>query len=49
MAVPAQDCARDDLTMADTVAWTLADLAGRDRPDEELVSTALIFPDRRAA
>jgi magnesium chelatase family protein len=31
------------------VAWTLADLAGRDRPDEELVATALFFRDRRAA
>jgi magnesium chelatase family protein len=31
------------------VAWTLADLAGRDRPDEELVETALFFRDRRAA
>jgi magnesium chelatase family protein len=31
------------------VAWTLADLAGRDRPDRELVSTALFFRDRRAA
>jgi magnesium chelatase family protein len=31
------------------VAWTLADLAGRDRPDQELVSTALFFRDRRAA
>ena len=31
------------------VAWTLADLAGRDRPDQELVETALFFRDRRAA
>jgi magnesium chelatase family protein len=31
------------------VAWTLADLAGRDRPDEDLVATALFFRDRRAA
>ncbi|HYH28943.1 MAG TPA: YifB family Mg chelatase-like AAA ATPase [Pseudonocardia sp.] len=31
------------------VAWTLADLAGRDRPDEDLVETALFFRDRRAA
>ena len=31
------------------VAWTLADLAGRERPDQELVSTALFFRDRRAA
>jgi magnesium chelatase family protein len=31
------------------VAWTLADLAGRARPDRELVSTALFFRDRRAA
>ncbi|WP_433294232.1 YifB family Mg chelatase-like AAA ATPase [Pseudonocardia sp. CA-142604] len=31
------------------VAWTLADLAGRDRPDRELVETALFFRDRRAA
>jgi magnesium chelatase family protein len=31
------------------VAWTLADLAGRDRPGRELVETALFFRDRRAA
>jgi magnesium chelatase family protein len=31
------------------VAWTLADLVGRDRPDRELVETALFFRDRRAA
>jgi magnesium chelatase family protein len=31
------------------VAWTLADLAGRDRPDAELIETALFFRDRRAA
>jgi magnesium chelatase family protein len=31
------------------VAWTLSDLAGRDRPDQELVETALFFRDRRAA
>lgn len=31
------------------VAWTLADLAGRDRPDQEIVETALFFRDRRAA
>ncbi|QYN33240.1 YifB family Mg chelatase-like AAA ATPase [Pseudonocardia sp. DSM 110487] len=31
------------------VAWTLADLAGRDGPDEDLVETALFFRDRRAA
>jgi len=31
------------------VAWTLADLAGRHRPDRELVETALFFRDRRAA
>ncbi len=31
------------------VAWTLADLAGRNRPDRELVETALFFRDRRAA
>lgn len=31
------------------VAWTLADLTGRDRPDRELVETALFFRDRRAA
>jgi len=31
------------------VAWTLADLAGRDSPDQELVETALFFRDRRAA
>jgi magnesium chelatase family protein len=31
------------------VAWTLADLAGLDRPDEALVETALFFRDRRAA
>ncbi len=31
------------------VAWTLADLAGRDRPDEDLVEAALFFRDRRAA
>jgi magnesium chelatase family protein len=31
------------------VAWTLADLAGRARPDQELVETALFFRDRRAA
>jgi magnesium chelatase family protein len=31
------------------VAWTLADLAGMDRPDQALVETALFFRDRRAA
>jgi magnesium chelatase family protein len=31
------------------VAWTLADLVGRDRPDRELVETALFFRDRRSA
>ncbi|OZM78371.1 YifB family Mg chelatase-like AAA ATPase [Pseudonocardia sp. MH-G8] len=31
------------------VAWTLADLGGRDRPDEDLIETALYFRDRRAA
>lgn len=31
------------------VAWTLADLAGRLSPDQELVETALFFRDRRAA
>jgi magnesium chelatase family protein len=31
------------------VAWTLADLVGRGRPDRELVETALFFRDRRAA
>jgi magnesium chelatase family protein len=31
------------------VAWTLADLAGLDRPDATLVETALFFRDRRAA
>jgi magnesium chelatase family protein len=31
------------------VAWTLADLTGRDRPDRELVETALFFRDGRAA
>ena len=31
------------------VAWTLADLAGRDSPDEDLVAAALYFRDRRAA
>jgi magnesium chelatase family protein len=31
------------------VAWTLADLGGHDRPDEELVETALYFRNRRAA
>jgi magnesium chelatase family protein len=30
------------------VAWTLADLAGRERPDHDLVETALFFRDRRA-
>ena len=31
------------------VAWTLADLAGRSSPDQELVETALFFRDRKAA
>jgi magnesium chelatase family protein len=31
------------------VAWTLADLTGRQRPDQSLVETALFFRDRRAA
>ena len=31
------------------VAWTLSDLAGRDGPDQELMSTALFFRERRAA
>ena len=31
------------------LAWTLADLAGRDGPDQEQVETALFFRDRRAA
>ncbi|MCO1654372.1 YifB family Mg chelatase-like AAA ATPase [Pseudonocardia humida] len=30
------------------VAWTLSDLAGRDRPDREHVETALFFRDRGA-
>ncbi len=31
------------------VAWTLSDLAGRDRPGVEDVEAALYFRDRRAA
>jgi magnesium chelatase family protein len=31
------------------VAWTLADLAGCDRPDEDHVAAAMYFRDRRAA
>jgi magnesium chelatase family protein len=31
------------------VAWTLADLAGQDRPDGQLVEMALFYRDRRAA
>ncbi|MGH3979540.1 MAG: YifB family Mg chelatase-like AAA ATPase, partial [Pseudonocardiaceae bacterium] len=31
------------------VAWTIADLAGRDRPMDEHVALALGFRDRRAA
>lgn len=31
------------------LAWTLADLAGRDRPGRECVESALYFRDRRAA
>lgn len=31
------------------VAWTLADLAGLDRPDRDTVENALYFRDRRAA
>ncbi|MGD9990012.1 YifB family Mg chelatase-like AAA ATPase [Pseudonocardia sp.] len=31
------------------VSWTIADLAGRDRPDREAVEAALYFRDRRAA
>ncbi|MGH3611389.1 MAG: YifB family Mg chelatase-like AAA ATPase, partial [Pseudonocardia sp.] len=31
------------------VAWTLADLAGLDRPDRDMVENALYFRDRRAA
>ena len=31
------------------VSWTLSDLAGRERPDQDLVETALFFRDRRAA
>jgi magnesium chelatase family protein len=31
------------------VAWTLSDLVGQDRPDEDQVSAALEFRDRRAA
>ena len=31
------------------VAWTLADLAGLERPDRDAVETALYFRDRRAA
>jgi magnesium chelatase family protein len=31
------------------VAWTLGDLAGRDRPDESMVRAAILFKDRRAA
>jgi magnesium chelatase family protein len=31
------------------VAWTLADLAGKTRPDRELVEIALFYRDRRAA
>jgi magnesium chelatase family protein len=30
------------------VAWTLADLAGQERPHQEHVETALFFRDRRA-
>jgi magnesium chelatase family protein len=30
-------------------AWTLADLAGSDRPDQELVCRAIEFKERRAA
>lgn len=31
------------------VAWTMTDLAGRDRPDEELVAQAMGFKEQRAA
>jgi len=31
------------------VAWTLADLAGRDRPDELMVGRAILFKEQRAA
>jgi magnesium chelatase family protein len=31
------------------VAWTLADLAGRDRPDDVMVDQAILFREQRAA
>jgi magnesium chelatase family protein len=31
------------------LAWTMADLAGRDRPDETLVAQAMGFKEQRAA
>jgi magnesium chelatase family protein len=31
------------------VAWTLADLAGRDRPDDAMVDRAILFKEQRAA
>jgi magnesium chelatase family protein len=31
------------------VAWTLADLAGRDRPDDSMVDQAILFKEQRAA
>jgi magnesium chelatase family protein len=31
------------------VAWTLADLSGRDRPDDSMVSQAIRFKEQRAA
>ncbi|WP_445184563.1 hypothetical protein ACTXG6_40325 [Pseudonocardia sp. Cha107L01] len=31
------------------VAWTLADLAGRDRPDHAMVERAIQFKEQRAA
>jgi magnesium chelatase family protein len=31
------------------VAWTLADLAGRDRPDDTMVDRAILFKEQRAA
>jgi magnesium chelatase family protein len=31
------------------LAWTLCDLAGRDRPTREMVKTAITFKEQRAA
>jgi magnesium chelatase family protein len=31
------------------VAWTLADLAGCDRPDDSMVDQAILFKEQRAA